>query len=554
MNELKRNVELVSVRLRRMTVSFRRRARTIGLIALAAASSALATGCMQPKPQVDAPRRPDVRPAEQPVVALPLQLDASQIKPMYTELLAIDLSTVVRVASADNFDIRHARQAVNARRGQYEAVVGAAFPAIVPTALFEHVEGTVRATEGNLVGVGFDTFQPSVAIQWVINPGRVIYDIVAAKKRLSASEQLEEAVIQETLRQAAIQYYTLVLTQATVSAAHQGVVEAEELLRISRLRIRTGTGVPADQMRAEARLAERRQDLVSGLMDLYDASVSLAVTLHLDPSVTMIPRASEVPPTQLVRDDLKIEELLGIAVTFRPDLKSVKALVEAAVARRGSTWWSGFGPTLSLSYQYGGISGQANNVVPGQGVPGNLIVNPASPSGSFAANPVVNGLVKEGILRGSRRLDGRDDRTFAFSDQQRSSAGVGWRLALSAFGELKTAKAVQEQAIIQAERLLDQVRAQVVSAAQASKANSQLIGLAHSQVASAEEALRLTEVHLKAGTMTTVDVLQAQDAATRARLRYAEAVVRYNQSQVDLLAALGLLDDSTLLVSQELGS
>ena len=46
--------------------------------------------------------------------------------------------------------------------------------------------------------------------------------------------------------------------------------------------------------------------------------------------------------------------------------------------------------------------------------------------------------------------------------------------------------------------------------------------------------------------MTTLDVLQAQDAATQARLRYAAAVVRYNQSQVNLLAALGLLDEGTL--------
>ncbi|MCH8054394.1 MAG: hypothetical protein IH895_10055, partial [Planctomycetes bacterium] len=46
-----------------------------------------------------------------------------------------------------------------------------------------------------------------------------------------------------------------------------------------------------------------------------------------------------------------------------------------------------------------------------------------------------------------------------------------------------------------------------------------------------------------AGTMTTLDVLQAQDAASQARLRYAEAVVRYNQSEVDLLASLGLIDE-----------
>lgn len=183
---------------------------------------------------------------------------------MYTELVPIDLSSVVDVALANNFDILQAREQVIKLKGRLEETVGAAFPAIVPTALFEHVQGTVRATEGNLVGVGFNTFNPSIALQWVVNPGRVIYEIIAARKRLAATRDQEQAVIMETLRRAVIEYYELVLTQAHLSAAHKGVEEAEELLRISHLRTQAGVGVPADELRAEARLAEGQQDLSNG--------------------------------------------------------------------------------------------------------------------------------------------------------------------------------------------------------------------------------------------------------------------------------------------------
>ncbi len=470
---------------------------------------------------------------------------------MYTELLPVNLPTVVRVAAAQNFDIRLAQSFVEASLGEYESAVGGAFPAIVPTAVFEHVEGTVRATEGNLVGVGFDTFQVSAAIRWIVNPGRVIYDIVAAKKRLYATERQEQAVIQETLRRAVVQYYSLAFAQASVSAAHQGVMEADELLRISRLRSQTGAGVLADELRAEARLAERQQDLVSALNQLYNVSVALSLTLHLDSAVTLLPDVNELPPVTLVRADLQIDELLGFAMVFRPDLESVRQIAKAAEAATGSTWWSGFGPELALGYQYGGISGHANNVKGGEGIPSNLNVNPGSPSGSFAGNPLANGLIKEGIIRGSRRLDGRDDRTFGFSDQQRARAGVGWRLSLAAFGDLKTAKAVEKQAMIRAEQMLDVVRAEVVTAQQASVTQDQLVALARRQVTSAEEALRLSEANLRAGSMTTLDVLQAQDAATQARLRYAGAVVGYNQAQVNLLAALGLLSESAFFGSDE---
>ena len=494
-----------------------------------------------------APERPNVAPATQPADVKALALDASQIEPMYTEMVAVDLPSVVQVAVARNVDVLLARQAVIASRGEFESRIGAAFPAIVPTALFDHVEGTVRATEGNLVGVGFNTFQPSVAVQWVINPGRVIYDMIAAKKRLFASEYREKAVIQETLRSAVNRYYDLVLTQARVSAAHQSVGEAEELLRITRLATQTGTGVRADELRAEARLAARSQDLVVSMREFYDASVALAVTLRLEAHVTLVPNLEELPPVHLVRADLTIHELLDIALTFRPDLDGVRMLAQAAAAESGSTWWGAFGPQVQASYRYGGITGHANNVVDNEGIPGNLIVNPGSSSGTFSPNPAANGLIKEGILRGSKRLAGHDDQTYSFSDQQQFSAGVGWRLSLSAFGELKKADARKQQAAIRAEGQLDQVKAQVVAANVASRTQQKLMGLSRQQVVAAAEALRLSEANLRAGAMTTLDVLQAQDAVSQARLRQAEAVVYHNQSQVNLLAALGLLNEDTLI-------
>ncbi|MFQ5490349.1 MAG: TolC family protein [Phycisphaerae bacterium] len=494
--------------------------------------------------------RPDVAAKLQPTAVQPLRLDASQIEPIHQEILAVDLSTVVRVALADSLDIRRARQQVEASQGALESSVGAAFPALVPSALFDRVEGSVRATEGRIVGVGFNTFQPSIAVQWVLNPGKVIYQIIAAKKRLSASEQNEQAVLLETVRQAAVQYYELVLAQATVSASHQSVAEAEELLRIAKLRAQTGTGVLADELRAESLLAARGQDLLVAINGFYNASVELAVTLHLkDATVTLVPALDELPANRLVRDDLDLEELLAIAVAYRPDLESVRTLAAATTDDKGATWWGAFGPGFQVAYQYGGITGNADNTNIGEGIPPPLILNPRSADGSFTPNPLANGFIRESIRRGSRRAHHDRNETFSFSDQQRASASVGAKWSLSAIGDLKTAAARSRQAYIDAERQLDQVRAQVVRADLAAKTHEKLIGLADQQVKSAREALRLTQANLEAGVMTTLDVLQAQEAVAQARLRYAEAVVRYNQAEVNLLAAIGLLNGETLRVS-----
>src|SRR5207237_8244521 len=124
------------------------------------------------------------------------------------------------------------------------------------------------------------------------------------------------------------------------------------------------------------------------------------------------------------------------------------------------------------------------------------------------------------------------------------SAGFAW--GLSTFGQVKVARATSAIAAIDVERRLDQVRAQIVSAQQASAISSRLIPIAREQVEAAEEAMRLAQANLNAGTMLLLDVLQAEDELDNARLRYAQAVARYNQSQVRLLASLGLLDGHTL--------
>lgn len=508
--------------------------------------SAGISGCASPGPLPPAAARPNVTPATQPGATDTVKLDKSLIKPMHRELLSIDLPTTIRVALARNLDIQQAQQFVEAQRGRLESRVGAVLPVLVPTSGFEHVDGTVRRSNGALFGAGFNTFQISAAAELITNPGRVIYEIIAAKKTLSASEDQERFVVLETLRLTANEYYDLMLAQADVAAARQAVLEAEELLRINRLRLQAGTDVPADVALAEAQLAERRGQFIGSIDNFYRASVVLAVTLRLDASITLVPRAKELSAVTLVRPELPLDDLLALAVLHRPDLDRVRVLVEAAAALRGATWWGDFGPEFQVGYQYGGITGHSSHTVPGKGIPPSLIVNPFSSNGSFNSVPLVNGAIVEGIAQGSQKLAPNGNETFGFTDQERFDAGARARWSFSAIGDLRTANAQERNAVLEAEARLDQVKGQVVSILQESRTQFELIAASQREVMFATEALRLTQVNLQAGTMITLDVLQAEDAVARARIHNANAVARYNKAQVNLLAAIGLLDETNL--------
>jgi outer membrane protein TolC len=454
----------------------------------------LVSGCTHQSPPQAKPL--SVTPTTQPTAAL--DVDASQIQPMYRQLLAVDLPTVLHVAMAQNIEIQQARQRVEASRGQYEASVEAVFPVIAPTLAGSHLQGVNQNANGTLTTANFTNFFPALSVQWIINPGQVVYDIVASKRRLIAAGQQMQAGELETTRRAAVQYYELILAQARVRVARQAVSEAEELLRIEDLRIRTGTGLHADELRAQATLAGAQQDLVTALNEFYQASVVLTVTLHLDPTVTLVPRTGHMNQTMLVRDDLPIDELLAAAVRYRPDLVAIRTLLQAAQADKNAVAWGGFGPQFQAAYTAGGL--------------------------------------KTHVL----------GQTTALHEQQKATGSAGFTWGLSTFGRIKSASANRRLAALDVELLVDRVRAEVVAAEQNSIAAAKLIPVAAQQVQAAEESLRLTQANLKTGTMLTVDVLQAQDAADAAQLRYAAAVVHYNESQVDLLAALGLIEESQL--------
>jgi outer membrane protein TolC len=281
--------------------------------------------------------------------------------------------------------------------------------------------------------------------------------------------------------------------------AQKSVEEAEESLRLTKARVAAGANLPSDALRAASDLSGRRQDLLLAINAFYDASVSLTVTLHLDPTVTLVPKPGAVDPVKLVDDGLEIERLLGIAVLHRPDLEAARRLLAAATSERKSVAWGALGPQLQAAYTYGGIE---------------------------------------------PRLSGD---SLGLQEQKRGSASLGWALGLSTFGQIKLSRANARIAATQVEQQLDQIRAQVVKAQLTSRTTAQLLPIAENQVESAEEALRLSQSNLEHGNGLLLEVLQSQNEVDSARLRYADAVVRYNQSQITLLASIGLLDRDSLL-------
>src|SRR5437899_7482866 len=127
-----------------------------------------AMGCASQRPG-RAPY-PSVAPATQ--LSESLAIGDTGVGPMYHELLAIDLPTVLRVAASRNLDIAQARERVEASRGRYETSVEAVFPVIAPSLAYQHLEGVNQNANGSLTAANFTNFLPALPVQWAPNPRR----------------------------------------------------------------------------------------------------------------------------------------------------------------------------------------------------------------------------------------------------------------------------------------------------------------------------------------------------------------------------------------------
>lgn len=452
-----------------------------------------------------------IAPTKHRFSAAVVKLHPKNIPPMYTALESIDLPTIYRLLERNNLYIQKARQEVEVSRGKFASAVGAAFPVIAPTAIFSYYNGSHPSSTQGTVTADFRALTPAAAIQWVINPGRTVYTIFADKYRLAAAREEEQSVNIQTMAEAALQFYKLVLAQADVAAANATMLERQEQLRLANLQFQAGANIAADVASAKAAYAGSHRNLLLAMYEFYRQSAALATLLQINPAVTLVPRMHRLQIRQLVRTNLTEKQLVLLALKNRPDLRVAQLYIQAADANQGAIAWGDLGPTLTGGYTVGADTRNA------------------------AITKNANGGWKNFHYRGFQEAD----------------AGAGWRLGLSTFGDIHTAAALQKISVINADDLANVIQEQVVVAQQASEVNAELVPIVTTELRAAKYALQTTQANFKNGTSTEVDVLVAEAQLAQARRDYDHAIVQYNESQIALVAALGLMDKRAIRAASQ---
>lgn len=427
--------------------------------------------------------------------AVSAPLKPAELRLINTEKLPIDLPTTLRLASAENLDIALAEASVQEAEGESDAARLNLLPTLSGSHLYRHSSGTLQATFGEIASPTFSTVNPEGVLRLSLNPGQAMYDALAAHRTFQATVSVADRVSQNTLLTATEQYFDLIKALSKVNIAEQAVTESKEFLRITEVLEKQGAGLKVDVYRAQAKLQGDIQALLSAQNEFRQASINLALTLHLDPGITLFPTDTAVRQITMVNPSLTLSQLVDIALAKRPEVLGSQQRVASAIAAKKAALWNAFGPAVVMEGSFGGIG-----------------------------------------------------KTFSTVDERSIVSGLlQWTLSGSTFGRIKSASARVSANQIGQEIVYDLVKSEVVKAQEEVMLTQEQIVAAEKELTAAEQSLKLSQASLKLGTAITLEVLQALEALTGARTRLVEAIIEYNKSQTRLLNSLGELSVDTLI-------
>ena len=412
-----------------------------------------------------------------------------------TNAFLIDLPTALRLAGAQNLDVQLARQQLAEANAHYESTRLQFFPWLAPGVTYHRRDGNAQAVPaGTISDAHFQSYAPGATIAAQVELGDAIYQNLAARQLARAAAHSVAAQQQDATLAAASGYLDLAFAQAAVGVA-------EDALRIAtnyeaELDEAVGAGIAfrGDLLRVRVQTERDRAALRQAREQHRVAGAALAQTLHLNPSVELAARDSDLAPLTLVATNALLGALVEQALVARPELKQNTALAAAARNERSGAVYGPLIPTVGAQAFFGGMGG-----------------GPGGATGSF----------------------GNEEDYFV---------GLSWRIGpggLFDSGRRQSAEARWKSAQLAGDKWRDAITREVVEAFTRAHSLADQLETTRRELAAAEEAQRLTLARKEFGVGVVLENIQAEQDLTRARLDHLRTVAGYVKAEYALRRAAG---------------
>ena len=407
----------------------------------------------------------------------------------------IDLPTALRLAGAQNLDIQLARQRLSEVQANRQSAVEQFFPWITAGAAYHRRDGVAQAVPaGTISDAHYQSYNPGAALTAQMDLGDAIYKSLAAKQLVKASDQALEAQRQDSTLSAAQGYFDLAKAGALVEVTREALKTSQNYQQQLHAAVSSGIAFKGDELRVQTQTERYEITLRQALERQRVAAADLAVVLHLDSQLELIPQDTLLVPITLFETNSSMHTLVEQALHTRPELKQSQALASAARAAKNGAIYGPLIPSVGAQAFGGGLGGGPDGGPSNFGAEGDYLLGVMwriGPGGLF--------------------------------DSGRVHAGRA-RLAEAQLGEAKLKDTITSQVVVSLARV-QSLWAQ--------------IALARQNLATASETLRLTRERKQYGVGVVLEDVQAQQDLTQARSEYLTALAEYNKAQYGLNKAVG---------------
>ncbi len=350
-----------------------------------------------------------------------------------------------------------------------------AFPGTPPASV------TVRSQDTN-------TFVVS-ATQPLLGLTRGIEEYRGQKLSAAAGEAQLTAAVQSVREQIRIGYLRYYEAKALQEIARSSQHELSEQVTVAQARLKAGVLTNADVLRVQVALANAQQQEIVAKTQAEIARGGVLIACGFSPDDPAIDLSE--PAALLAAGHSALPDYPGArtqSLRLRPELLQGKHLAAAADRQRRARLFA-FLPEVNLEAAYVRVDGQA-----------------------FAPpDSVYVGLKAQWAI---------------------------WEWGTTYYG-YKAARAQAEAALLDLEAQRRQITGEVATNLAQTAAAQSAVQLAQQSIKSAEEAYRVTQALVKAGSATTTDLLDSQAALTQSRLSLTRAQYQQAIAHVQLMHTLG---------------
>lgn len=411
----------------------------------------------------------------------------------------IDLATVLKLAQEQNLLIAQNAKNTEVLKSRYRQSQVAFLPSVDMSLAQSRLKGGQQIFGGDVIAVVRTTVQPQIGLSWTLYPGgKNIYQMLAAKRRQQSADSLLKETYQEQLSGAAQDYYKLLAAYLKKGVVVRSLTQAEEQVKLNQAKVKAGSGLPLDLSRARTTYAQQATALLQAETAIIQAEQDLLNRLNLDSTIHLIPNVGEAQRRELITEEKPIQSWLTDALKSHPSIQTMQAELYA----------------LGMDYK----AARAD-----------LIPSVTLRTYANGTGPVWSNLTRTDFG--------------GFTVNVNMLQYMGFQVPL----QMQERKKLVEQKTLELKGLSRTIESQVMTAFLNSQNYKSSIEAAQQEVDSAQESYDLAIGRFKAGYGINLDVLDAGAALETARNNLVQAILNYNQSQVQLLQALGQVSPESLL-------